>query len=360
MKNSYGPSSFGLSKKLPNRHIKALWLIALLVIGLPLLAFAASLTTNLTPKAFTPTGQTICKEAVKTYKFEKPCTLPSISPSNTPSVTPTGIAGGGVNRAYYSITYTCIDGYQGTIDEKSCQSGNKLLTQVYAICGEHSRIKSLSYADPCRPTFTTPTVTVAPSPTTSGPQYYKTVNYVCADGYAGVYTSVCQNRRDLSDQVMGLCKNHSICPKPSATPTLTTTIIPTRTITPIPPITITDTVTSNVAPVITTTVLPAGNINSTYGGSVDAIDANQKDQLTMTMSGLPFGLSQGPCASLSTGGKITCYISGTPANTGIYTVKVNVKDNRGGSTDKSLTLSVYEGRPSPTPLFTPIVPPPIN
>ncbi|KKW29719.1 MAG: hypothetical protein UY72_C0035G0019 [Candidatus Uhrbacteria bacterium GW2011_GWD2_52_7] len=133
MKNSYGPSSFGLSKKLPNRHIKALWLIALLVIGLPLLAFAASLTTNLTPKAFTPTGQTICKEAVKTYKFEKPCTLPSISPSNTPSVTPTGIAGGGVNRAYYSITYTCIDGYQGTIDEKSCQSGNKLLTQVYAL-----------------------------------------------------------------------------------------------------------------------------------------------------------------------------------------------------------------------------------
>ncbi|KKT41533.1 MAG: Polymorphic outer membrane protein [Candidatus Collierbacteria bacterium GW2011_GWD2_45_10] len=123
-------------------------------------------------------------------------------------------------------------------------------------------------------------------------------------------------------------------PTPTKTPTPTPTSSPTPTKTPTP------TPSDNQPPQITTTSLPSGYANESYGASIDAIDPNLTDSLKMAISGLPFGLNSGPCAVPIGGGKITCYVSGTPASSGLYSVQVTVTDNRGATTTKSLALSI--------------------
>ncbi|KKT30415.1 MAG: Laminin G, domain-containing 2 [Candidatus Collierbacteria bacterium GW2011_GWC2_44_18] len=135
----------------------------------------------------------------------------------------------------------------------------------------------------------------------------------------------------------------------SYTPTPTRTPTPTKTPTP--------TSSDNQPPKIITTSLPSGYVNKSYTASVDASDIDTGDALTMTISGLPFGLNTGPCGVPVGGGKITCYISGTPIQSGLFNIKVYVSDNRGGSSSKSLPLSIVtqSTKVTPTPIGPPVV-----
>jgi len=127
--------------------------------------------------------------------------------------------------------------------------------------------------------------------------------------------------------------------------------------TPTPKRTPTPTPSTNHPPLIQTTSLPTGYVNKSYNAKVDASDIDSGDALTMTISGLPFGLKTGPCSVPVSGGKITCYISGTPIQSGFFNLKVYVSDNRGGSSSKSLPLSIItqSAKVTPTPIGPPVV-----
>ena len=127
-------------------------------------------------------------------------------------------------------------------------------------------------------------------------------------------------------------------------------------ITPIPPQKITPTAiplpsTTAISTLqITTTTLTTGRVNKPYYAGIEAKSPNLGDVLTLSISGLPFGLNQGPCAApISTGG-ISCSITGTPAGAGLYAVRITVTDNHGGSATKSFSLTVLGESVSGSPV----------
>jgi hypothetical protein len=134
-------------------------------------------------------------------------------------------------------------------------------------------------------------------------------------------------------------------------PTITTTTTPTIAPPTTPPTpTSTPTPSDNHTPQIKTTSLPTGTVNRSYSAGISASDLDTDDQLQMTISGLPFGLNQGSCGGPVGGGQITCYISGTPASAGYYSVNVVVTDNHGGLTSRVIPLTIVEViETTPTP-----------
>ena len=100
----------------------------------------------------------------------------------------------------------------------------------------------------------------------------------------------------------------------------------------------------NSMPQITSSSLVSGVSGNTYNTTISAKDADVTNDLTMTISGLPFGLYQGPCNEQVTtsAALITCTISGTPTRSGAYTVTAKVRDNYGLTSSKSLTLTVRQ------------------
>lgn len=113
---------------------------------------------------------------------------------------------------------------------------------------------------------------------------------------------------------------------------------------------VTPTASVNIPPRITTSDLPYGFVGYPYSSSVTAIDPNN-DSLSMTISGLPSGLTQGPCAAPVAGGRVECIISGTPTFAGNFFVKVSVTDGM-IYTSKEMRLSTYTPpRPSIIPFI---------
>jgi len=105
--------------------------------------------------------------------------------------------------------------------------------------------------------------------------------------------------------------------------------------------------TPNNNPQITTNGLPKGYLGKRYNATVKAIDYDSKDQLAMTITKLPSGLSQGSCRLSSKRkflGKriatLSCKINGKPERTGKFFVNVFVTDNKGGTDQKTLELTI--------------------
>lgn len=112
------------------------------------------------------------------------------------------------------------------------------------------------------------------------------------------------------------------------TPTKTPTPKPTKTITPTPA--------PNTPPTIITTSLPYASIRKPYSATITARDTN-RDTMSMNISGLPSGITQGSCTQAI---GIDCIIQGSAKNKGIYSVNVTVSDGRGGVAKKTLRLFV--------------------
>lgn len=100
----------------------------------------------------------------------------------------------------------------------------------------------------------------------------------------------------------------------------------------------------NALPRITTSSLPTAQTQRPYYAVVSAIDSDTSDNLNMNISGLPFGLFQGQCSVTDKTNRITCSISGTPEQSGIYTVLVKVNDGNGGQSQKNLSLIVKQSQ----------------
>lgn len=97
----------------------------------------------------------------------------------------------------------------------------------------------------------------------------------------------------------------------------------------------------NNPPVITTTSLPVAKYNVLYNAAVSGSDGDLNDNLSMVISQLPKGLSQGPCSTpvdKRKGNYINCTITGKSQQRGIFSISVVLKDNRGSSTTKNLSL----------------------
>lgn len=109
--------------------------------------------------------------------------------------------------------------------------------------------------------------------------------------------------------------------------------------TPIPTVTPTP---SSPVPTILTTSLPAGKIGVSYTGTVRGKQLTQYTPLSMTISGLPSGLTMGTCTFKPSGldTVITCPIAGTPLLSGSFTVNALLTDAVGGSVQKSLLLKI--------------------
>lgn len=98
----------------------------------------------------------------------------------------------------------------------------------------------------------------------------------------------------------------------------------------------------NTPPTIVTTTLPYASLRKAYNAKITARDVNG-DTLTLATTGLPSGISQGPCTqSVNTGGssQIDCVFQGTAKSRGVYSVNVTVSDGRGGVAKKTLRLIV--------------------
>ena len=138
-------------------------------------------------------------------------------------------------------------------------------------------------------------------------------------------------------------------PKPTPTPSPTPRPVPTSTPTPTPkprPTTIptpTPTPLPNHSPVISLSVLSRiAKFGKPYDSLIAATDVDLEDTLTITATGFPKGISQGPCSQTNVGGatQITCSVTGTSRSMGIYTVQIRAQDNHGGVSNKSTTLFV--------------------
>jgi hypothetical protein len=123
----------------------------------------------------------------------------------------------------------------------------------------------------------------------------------------------------------GVCK---IMPTPTPTSKPTYAPTPTPTITP------------NINPVIKTNTLGTATVPLWFSTTVDGYDQNTNDSLTMKISNLPAYLFQRTCTtSISNNLKnISCTINGLITKPGTYSVKILLTDNRGGKTEKTLSL----------------------
>lgn len=99
----------------------------------------------------------------------------------------------------------------------------------------------------------------------------------------------------------------------------------------------------NHLPVVQTASLPLVNRSTSYWARINAYDLNVSDTLTMTMSNLPSGLTVRNCTSYVQNSIkwIGCDVGGTStAVARVYPVRVQVSDNKGGVTVKTINLTV--------------------
>lgn len=164
--------------------------------------------------------------------------------------------------------------------------------------------------------------------------YLLTTNFRETGGFSGT-------------QSISIVVSSAVTPTPTLIPTVTPTQKPTPTATVIP--TVTPTPQPNQKPVIQTNSLPNAKRGSNYWARINTYDIDSRDTLSMTISGLPSGLSKTNCATFyrndpATGKQtvwLGCDIEGrtySPAAT--YKVQVTVKDNKGGIATKTLLLKV--------------------
>ncbi|MFA6250412.1 MAG: S8 family serine peptidase [Candidatus Shapirobacteria bacterium] len=113
---------------------------------------------------------------------------------------------------------------------------------------------------------------------------------------------------------------------PTPTPTNTPTNVPTPTVTPKP----------NSIPEVITKILPSAQVGKQYQARIIVQDKDS-DLLSVKISGLPVGIKY---SCVNTKGKTNCTIYGITTRTGIYQVKVEADDKRGGTVKKYLPLYV--------------------
>lgn len=119
---------------------------------------------------------------------------------------------------------------------------------------------------------------------------------------------------------------------------------------------------TNSFPQISTLYLAKPRPGAKYTGTVSGYDVNSKDDLSMTLQGLPEGLIQ-TCSTVtdSTNKKvITCKITGTTSALGTHPITVTLDDKNGGEVRKVIPLVVAMPTtptltPSPTLTPTPTV-----
>jgi hypothetical protein len=98
-------------------------------------------------------------------------------------------------------------------------------------------------------------------------------------------------------------------------------------------ITTTDTP-ENQTPIVTTATLPIGYIGQNYSLSVQGLDKDEKDKLTITAFGLPSGFKVTNCQQFtnqSDENMLSCLITGTPSKAGQYRVYITIRDNNNAS-----------------------------
>ncbi|MDP2861079.1 MAG: hypothetical protein Q8N98_05230, partial [bacterium] len=101
----------------------------------------------------------------------------------------------------------------------------------------------------------------------------------------------------------------------------------------------------NNPPRITTTGLPSGRVNQYYSANISATDPDKTDTVSITISNLPSGLSQGPCSrGFSTPNTTTCSITGAPRQGGTFRVNILAQDNRGGKTNQVISLIISNAK----------------
>ena len=123
----------------------------------------------------------------------------------------------------------------------------------------------------------------------------------------------------------------SVTPSPTQTPT--TTPKPTNTPTPRPQ--------NNKPPVISTRELPAAKVGKRYSFMVMAIDRD--DKISITVTGLPKGLSTQSCTTWNGFGRLhiaSCFIRGIPQAKGVSMITITAKDSHGHIVNKQLPLVV--------------------
>lgn len=132
-------------------------------------------------------------------------------------------------------------------------------------------------------------------------------------------------------------------PTPPNSGTPTSTPIPTAEPSLTPTVTLTPTPVSNRSPVITTWFLPQGRVNHRYSRVISGFDWDKNDQLTMKITNLPAGVSQGACQQYVYNNKkiINCPVAGIPRRVGYYLVNILLTDNRSGTVRKRISLFIF-------------------
>lgn len=250
------------------------------------------------------------------------CTVSAFSLGQTCVATKSG--------TFKSATYSCSNGLSGTLDLGKCATKEEFKLQATSRC-----------AATCKPTNTP-----QPLPTTSCKTGISTwiAGDICKTNTSTGLMSAkyqCYNSAKTLTATLGKCVSkeelirvaESYCLKTSPCPVVSPTV-PRNTPTPL------TTPTSNRAPIFTTTALTSATVGSFYSTYISAADYDSTDSLKISLRNLPDGISQGPCATPTTGGKISCQIYGTPSVAGQYPVIAIVSDSKGLTTNQEFPLTV--------------------
>ncbi|CAN5292296.1 hypothetical protein BH10PAT1_BH10PAT1_3360 [soil metagenome] len=128
-----------------------------------------------------------------------------------------------------------------------------------------------------------------------------------------------------SQQTLSIYQINSPTPAPTLTPKPTSIPAP------------------NHAPVIDTHGIYFTKLNKSFKLNITGYDTDQKDNLNMTITNLPKGMTQGSCSSKTANNikSVNCSISGNPSQNGIYLVNIKLSDGKTTSTG-NIVLLVYK------------------
>lgn len=322
-----------LWRTLDKNQKTGLTVIALAALTLPLGTIAALTEIRTRSQAYLPISSPVSPPSMPT---------PTPTPSSTPisSVPPTSQPCGQALHMV-SMTPSTQSGYPGSTLTYFATITNRATSG----CGSsYFNASSQLPVDNWWASFSPPTISLAPgesktisagftsSPTTP----YRSEGYPVAIKVAGPMGTV-----TATSNYQILASNTPIPTfAPTPTPTLTPTPYPTPTPTFLP--SPTPTPTFNTAPKFLTFRLPTARANRRYKASITVYD-NDKDSISMTIAGLPKGLTFAGCSNpriFFSRSLETCSIAGTPSAKGSYTVYATIVDGKGGKTIKTYTITV--------------------
>lgn len=335
-------------KKLDSHQKTGLVAITLVALSLPLGTIAAMNEVRQRSQAYLPISAPITPPTTPSptptsspsYPTPSPTTSPTASPY--PSATPISCA-----RTLHTVTMspTAQSGIAGSTLTYSATVTNR---NSFNCGASYFTASSRLPRDDWWASFSPPTPLIAPgeSKTITATFTSSTSTPIRVEGYpVGINVAGPEGTVTATSAyyVTTVSPSPTSSPYPTPTSTPQSTVVPSPSISPLPTPTPRPTISPkpNTNPIFMTRSIPTAVRNRKYNAVITTFDPDG-DQVKISFSGLPAGLTHGGCSvSRFMFLRVSqCRISGIPTKAGTYTIHATAVDGRGGKATQKFTLKI--------------------